>query len=153
MEVLTWRQKGLFGAEMIIVKDRLIIGMLRNSWWSGKAYGEVRGRMLRIHPKGWTRKRFSILDIEGVREIGRIETGWLARKGTIQVNDLTYHFRRTGWLKNCIIIGSEDGDELVVKSSGVFYPKGTIEFDYIDPTLMLVGLYILDLARKRNAAS
>lgn len=150
MEVLTWKLKGLFGFEVAILKDRLLVGMLKQSVWSNNAYGEVRGRMLRFSQVTFLPRKFRIKDIEGVAERGSIDFKWLRGRADIVLDGKKYTWEKDGWFGAGFRVRSEEGDELKLTSDRWSGLNGTLEFDYIDPAIFLVGFYILGVFRKRR---
>lgn len=129
-----------------------MIGMLKKSFWSNDGYGEVRGRMLRFEKKSFFSDRFLIKDIEGVRERGWIQLRWLRGYADIVLDGQKYTWKRLNWWSNSFRILSSEGDELTSKSDRWLGTRGTLHFDYIDPAVLLVGLYIMGVIRKRRRA-
>lgn len=148
MEILRWKFRGLVGSEVAVFQDKLLIGMLKNSVWSSRSYGEIRGRLLRFERKRRYSGTFIIKDIEGVGERGRIDFRWFRRKIAVELDGKHYTWERMHWFGNSFSIVSDEGESLEVRGGTIWGRSGSLHLGYIDPALVLVGFYIMEIIRK-----
>jgi hypothetical protein len=148
MDVLKWKAKGVFRSEVIVLQDRLLVGMLRRTAWGTSAYGEIRGRMVRFERKNLFSSRVLIKDIEGVKERGWVKLNALKGRAEIVIDGQRYTWERKDRAGRCTCIVSEEGEKVTLTTDRGTDRSGTLQFGYIDPTLFLVGIYLSGIQRR-----
>ena len=152
MDILKWKLKGISGAEAIILQGRQLVGLLRASAWGRSAYGELRGRMLRFDRKGW--REIRIMNIEGDSERGQIRLGLFGNYADILLDGRNYTWKKSGWLNGGSVLKEEEEEEeeeeeiLTITGDRFLGRSGVLEFEYSDPAVFLVGVYLEVQARK-----
>ena len=128
--------------EYRLFNGKQIVGLLKNSVWSGKAYGEFRGFLMRFEKDSTRRHRTNILDIEGKNVVGTIEFGLFPRAATIRHEGEVYTWKSLGGpARGSWLVGNAE-EECRYQASGRLAATGTISENYIPPTVLLAGLYI-----------
>ncbi|ODS82214.1 MAG: hypothetical protein ABS46_09585 [Cytophagaceae bacterium SCN 52-12] len=151
MDTLKWRLKGIPGSEAVILQDRLLVGLLKASPWSSSAYGEMRGRMLRFDRKSFGSATILIRSIEGDAERGRIRLGLSGSRAEILLDGSKYSWKKVGWLNSGSVLEDEEGEVLRITGDRFLGRSGSLQFEYSDPAVFLVGLYLEVQAKKWKA--
>lgn len=151
MDMLKWRLKGIAGSELVVLQDRLLVGLLKASPWSSSAYGELRGRMLRFDRKSFCSRTFVIRNIEGDSERGRIRLSLYGRRADILLDGRQYNWEKTGSLNGGSLVRDEEGEVLRIISDRFLGRSGSLQFEYNDPAVFLVGLYLTIQGKKWRA--
>lgn len=151
MDILRWRLKGISGSEAVILQDRLLVGLLKASAWSSSAYGELRGSMLRFERKSFGSATVLIRSIEGDTERGRVSLSLFGSRADIQLDGRRYSWKKTGWLNGDSLLKDEEGEVLRIISDRFWGRNGSLQFEYSDPAVFLVGLYLEVQAKKWKA--
>ena len=138
---LSWRMLGL-AREYRLFNGKQIVGLLKNNVWSGKAYGEFKGHLMRFEKDRKRRHWASILDIEGEQVLGTIEFGHFPRTATIRHEGEIYTWQsfkekaRGSWL-----VGNAE-EESQFLASGRMGSRGTLAEGYLPPVVTMAGFYI-----------
>ncbi len=151
MDTLKWRLKGIAGSEAVVLQDRLLVGLLKASPWSSSAYGELRGRMLRFDRKSFGSGTFLIRNIEGDTERGRIRLSMSGNRADILLDGRQYNWEKTGLLNGDSLVSDEEGEVLRIRSDRFLGRSGSFHFEYSDPAVFLVGLYLTIQDKKWRA--
>lgn len=151
MDILKWRLKGILGSEAVILQGRLLAGLLKASAWSSYAYGELRGRMLSFDRKSFGSRTFLIRSIEGDTERGSIRLSLSGRQADILLDGRKYSWKKTGWLNDESLVKDEEGEVLRITGDRFCGRSGSLQFEYSDPAVFLVGLYLTVRAKKWRA--
>lgn len=148
---MKWRLKGISGSEAVILRDRQLVGLLKASAWSSSAYGELRGWMLRFDRKGFGSRIILIRNIEGDTERGRIRMSVSGRRAEILLDGRNYNWEKTGWLNGDSLVKDEEGEIVRITGDRFLARSGSLQFEYNDPAIFLVGLYLEVQAKKWKA--
>ena len=119
-----------------------IVGLLKNSAWSGKAYGEFTGHLMRFEKDSKRRHWASILDIEGEQVQGTIEFGLFPRTATIRHEGEIYTWRSLKKKGPGSWAVGNAGEENQYQASGWTGSQGTITEGYLPAVVTMAGLYI-----------
>lgn len=126
--------------EYRLLNGKQIVGLLKNSVWTGKAYGEFKGHLMRFEKD--TARRINILDIEGRDIVGTIEFSLFPRAATIRHEGEVYtwqYLKKKG--KGSWLVGNTD-EECRYQPSGMLAATGAISESYVPPIVLMAGLYI-----------
>ncbi len=151
MDILKWRLKGISGSEAVVLQGRLLVGLLKASAWSSSAYGELRGRMLRFDRESFGSATVLIRNIEGDTERGRIRLSLFGSRADILLDGRKYSWKKAGWLNSDSLLKDEEGVVLKITDDRFLGRSGSLQFEYSDPAVFLVGLYLEVLAKKWKA--
>lgn len=151
MDMLKWRLKGIAGSQLVVLQDRLLVGLLKASPWSSSAYGELRGSMLRFDRKSFGSGTFLIRNIEGDTERGRIRLSMSGNRADILLDGRQYNWEKTGRLNGGSLLRDEAGEVLRIRSDRFLGRSGSLQFEYSDPAVFLVGLYLTIQCKKWRA--
>lgn len=146
---LRWQTLGI-AREYRLFLDRQVVGILKNNFWNRKAYGELKGFLIRFENEGLEKKRARILDIEGEKVLGTIDLSFFPNSASIQYRGEQYEWRyldgnrRSRWF----IRNEEEKTEYI--ATGFISSAGTIADTDLHPILILAGLYIQGYFIKRS---
>lgn len=125
--------------EYRLFNGKQIVGLLKNSVWTGKAYGEFKGHLMRFEKD--TARRINILDIEGREIVGTIEFSLFPRTATIKHEGEVYTWKSLGTAsRGSWHVGNTD-EECRYHPSGMLAATGTISESYVPPIVLMAGLY------------
>ena len=148
---LTWKTS-FSGKEYRIFRGKLIVGILKTSMWKEDAYGELNGYMLLFKPLGFWKKTTQILDIEGKRELGKIEYNWWKSSAVITYEEVLYEWKYQSWSrKSWDVKGPEESAGFSL--SGFWRNEGNIEYEDMPGAIILAALYVQSYFSKVAAAA
>ena len=148
---LTWKAS-FSGKEYRIFRGKLIVGLLKTSMWKGDAYGELNGYMLLFKPLGFWKKTTQILDIEGKKELGRIEYNWWKNSAVITYEDMMYEWKYQSWShKSWDVKGPEESVNFLLSS--LWRNEGNIEYEDTPGAVILAALYVQSHFSKVTSAA
>ena len=149
---LRW-QSSLAGKEVRIFREKIIAGILKINLWTGDAYGELNGHMLRFKSKGFWRNGTQIFDIDGVKELGTIAYNHWKSTAEITYEGTSYIFRYKSWWRRQWSV-TEKNASIDYTMTGFWKSEGTIENEELSPALVLTGLFVhFQFVRRTTAAS
>lgn len=145
---IRWQAMGV-GREYRLFQEKQIVGILKNNIWNRKAYGELRGYLMRFEMQGYGQRKARILDIEGQRVLGSIEFRFFPRKAVIHYEEERYEWLNSekdsgkGWSV------SGDTERTDYQSADASASNGTITDAYLHPVVLMAGLFVQGYFLKR----
>ena len=135
-----WKTTG-WQSEYRIFREKTIVGILKKSFWDKTAYGEYNGYQLRFQTQGLWKPTTRILDIEGTRELGRIEYDSWRTSARITYEDQHFEWKRPSWRSSSWTV-SNDEEQVDYQQQGFWEKQGVIEYEWASPAIVLCGLYM-----------
>jgi hypothetical protein len=149
--ILAWKSSWV-GKECRIFRDKVIVGLLKTSPWSGNAYGELNGHMLRFKPQGFWKYKTIILDIEGKTELGRIEYNLWKGTAVITYQQIGYEWAFGSWKgTSWNVTGS--GETARFNKTSNWKNEGSIGYENMPAPIILAAMYVQVQFFKMTVAS
>jgi hypothetical protein len=145
-----WKTIG-WSQQYRIFRDKIIVGILKKEGWKQDAVGEYNGAMVRFSSRGFWKTETIIADIEGTKELGKIEyDGWKSI-GKVIFQGEEYLWKYDSWKLNEWTISKGD-DFAKYKITNIWKGEGAIEIEGVPPELVIIGLYIEDRFKAISAS-
>ncbi|MBB5284734.1 hypothetical protein HNQ92_002882 [Rhabdobacter roseus] len=144
-----WQSFGL-DQEYRLLREKLIVGLLKKNFFNNNAYGEYHGYLLRFEASGWGKRTVRILDIEGKKVLGTIAFRYFPYAASIRYEDETYQWQYQPWSQSRWTV--TQADEVATYEAGRGWTRGgtgTIDYEYLPPAVVLSGLYVRSYFRRR----
>ena len=138
----------MMGSECRILRDKLIVGILKINPWKNDAYGELNGHMLTFKSKGFTQSKIIILDIDKKNELGFIDLNYWKQTAQITYQGKEFHFKFKSWLQNGWEMKGEE-ENASSTPNGFWGTQGTIDDENATSPLILCGLYINETFKRQ----
>jgi hypothetical protein len=148
---LSWKTN-ISGTECRIFRNKVIVGILKTSFWKNAAYGELNGYLLRFKNKGLFNTVTKILDIEGKKELGEIKYNFWNGSATITYENMPYQWKFESWTrKKWTVRNTEDITEFTLTS--FWKNEGNVENEFVPPAVILAALYVSTYLRTIMSAA
>ncbi|GAB3181055.1 hypothetical protein [Telluribacter humicola] len=134
-----WKTNG-WQSEYRLFREKTIVGILKKNFWGTNAYGEYHGHLLRFQTRGLWNPVTRILDIEGTRELGKIECNTWRTTARITYEDQTFEWKRASWSSRWSV--SNEEEQVNYQQQGFLEKQGVIEYEWASPAIILCGLFI-----------
>lgn len=140
------------GNETRIFRGKLIAGLLKCSSWKDDAHGELNGYMIRFKTTGFWNPSTQILDIEGTKELGKIEYNAWKSTALITYEGQSYEWAFDSWMQKAWKIRNRENQAIYSRPS-IWKNKGDIEAENISPAIILTGLFVYTYFQKMSAVA
>ncbi|HEV7349140.1 hypothetical protein [Telluribacter sp.] len=143
-----WKTVG-WQSEYRIFREKVIVGILKRGSWGTDTYGEYNGYLVRFDTKGFGKRSARILDIEGQKVLGSVKFRRFPTSATITYEGEEYQWNYQQWSRYKWSVRHTDEEATYVAARPWQGGGGTIQYDYLHPAIVLVGLYVHSYFRQR----
>jgi hypothetical protein len=140
-KILYWK-KALFKETYELFSNGLLAGILKESIWKHRAYGELNDTKLNFKTTGFFKQVTQIFDKNTNLIIGKISYNSWMTKATIEYNNEIAYWKYDNLWNTEWSISDSDGSTIEYQGSS---SNGTIEYETQNDILILSGLFVSNL--------